>query len=470
MNITDKDVAASYKVLGQYMTPGEVVDFCLSKIQFDCDIVVEPSCGRGAFLDKIRRVVGDKTQVIAIEFDTSLAAEYTGSEQIEIGNFYDFNEGFDRPVHFVGNPPYRSPAHSLTTHEHYVKGLRDKYGVRGMREESVLFFLKTYDLLRECGGRISYILPSAIFKNNSKAFTAFSNFLRQNLKLVSVWNIGDKFEGVGRDLVFADFEIGRSGSTFMLNGQQHKIDEFYGVSSNIIPFQKMFRKTYLGSVPCEGIFMSVRGEPLGHFMERLVGLFSEDISEDNLVSMLSYNGLPHLRALQKGDAKKIQVMLNYIRQAKGLAGFDLSLFENEYNYRSIRHREEDRFYFRHDFLKKAPFVYQLNPKPCASFYFPGNPSSSSADYFGFCPYDVNRNSGPGANRTVPLDGIEDNLTDEFKYYWDQNTKRPYSDVFDYILHISRSSWYRNFKSQNQRFYFGVPRQFDQEWTKLTTSS
>jgi len=463
MNITDKDVAATYKVLGQYMTPGDVADFCLSKLTFDCKTIIEPSCGKGVFLDRIRRRAGDVPQILGIELDPALAAEYSGPETIEVGNFYDLHEWFGEPVHFIGNPPYRSPAYSLTTHESYIKGLRDKYGIKGMREECVLFLLKTFDLIKDVGGRISYILPSAIFKNNSKAFTAFAGFLKQNLKLRAVWDLEREFEGVGRDLVFVDFEVGRSQPTFLLNGDVHETDNFYGVSGDIIPFQKIFQKTHLGSVPCEGIFMSARDEPRDHFVRRLSRLFSEEVSEDNLVSMLSYNGIPHLRALQKGDPKKVQVMLAYVQQARELAGFDRALFEVEEHYKPIRHREEDRWYFRHDFLKHAPFVYQLNPNPCYSFYFPGNPSATSADYFGFCSYDVNRNSGPGANRTVPVNGVEDNLTDEFKAYWNQHTRLPYHEVFQYLLHVSRSDWYRNFKSQNQRFYFGIPKMFDRSF-------
>ena len=86
-------------------------------------------------------------------------------------------------------------------------------------------------------------------------------------------------------------------------------------------------------------------------------------------------------------------------------------FENDDYYKPIKNRgKEDHWYFRDDSLKNVKeFVYQINPNPCKSFYFSGNPSSNSGDYFGFCDYDVNRNVSPGAARCVPVDNLEDNL-------------------------------------------------------------
>ena len=131
--------------------------------------------------------------------------------------------------------------------------------------------------------------------------------------------------------------------------------------------------------------------------------------------------------------------------------------------------KNERFYFRHEFLKKAKFLYQLNPNPCKSFTFPGNPSSSSKDYFEIVEYDVNRNSGPGAQRTIPLDNIENNLTDYFKEYWQKNCGHPYQDVVKYIKHISNSEWYKNTKKNYERFYFGVPKTFDTTFNPNTVT-
>ncbi len=275
--------------------------------------------------------------------------------------------------------------------------------------------------------------------------------------------MGNDFEGVMRDLVYVQFSTNVPEDMFLLNGDMASVDAFYGVEPDIIPFQQIFKKTYLGSVPCESIFLSCKDEPREEFQKRLVKLFRTEVTADNLVELLSHNGKPHLKALQKKDPKKVEVVLRYVEQAKALPGYDVGLFEDIRNYKPIAHRDENRWYFRHEFLKKAPFVYQINPNPCPSFSFPGNPSSTSGDYFRYCDYDMNRNSGPGANRTVPVDNVEQNLTDEFKAYWQENAKLPFVKVFDYLLHVSRSQWYADFKSQNQRFYFGVPKEFDKSF-------
>ena len=36
-------------------------------------------------------------------------------------------------------------------------------------------------------------------------------------------------------------------------------------------------------------------------------------------------------------------------------------------------------------------------------------------------------------------------------------------MFDYLIHISESAWYADYKSKYQRFYFGIPKTFDPTW-------
>ena len=51
--------------------------------------------------------------------------------------------------------------------------------------------------------------------------------------------------------------------------------------------------------------------------------------------------------------------------------------------------------------------------------------------------------------------------------FDKSTKVIYySNLFNYILHISKSEWYKNLKQTCQRFYFGIPREFDKEFLKV----
>lgn len=188
----------------------------------------------------------------------------------------------------------------------------------------------------------------------------------------------------------------------------------------------------------------------------------EDIDKEGLYNKLSYKGKFHLKIFAKPFSseqvqKKLDILLGYVKHMQSMN--ILELFEDENNYKPITNRgDKICYYFRHKRLTSCKeFVYQINPNPCRSFYFPGNPSGTGGDYFGFCDYDVNRNLGPGANRTVPVDNIEENLTDSFKEWWRENTDEPFEKVFDYIIRVSQSDWYKEKKKSSKRFYFCIPK-------------
>lgn len=460
MAITEKDIPEKQNLLGQFLTPDNVADFCLDHTEIKTEFVVEPSCGKGIFLDKIRRKAPE-VSICGVELDQELASQYSGKEYVKIGNFYDFCH-LDFDTTFIGNPPFRSPAYSLSERRNFVKSLMKKYGITNMREESVIFLVHTVDVILQSGhkGYIHYILPKAIFNNNSKAYLSFKKFLRKHTSLTSVWDLPQNFVGVSRDLIYVSFEVGNSGEHYLHNGQSACVSDFYQ-ELDYIPFQKIFKKTNLGSVPCESLFLSIRDEPLGHFTKRLVSLFENKPRESCVLDFLNYKGDLHLKSLSKESKRK--VVVGYIDEIVNLPGFDIDLFKDINNYKPIQHRNEQRWYFRHPFLKKGSFVYELNRDPCESFYFPGNPSKGSTCYFGFCSFDCNRNSSPGANRTVPLAGIGDNLHDDFKKWWDDSCGLPYNCVFDYLIYVSKSKWYKDLKKTCQRFYFGIPKMFDKDY-------
>ena len=99
----------------------------------------------------------------------------------------------------------------------------------------------------------------------------------------------------------------------------------------------------------------------------------------------------------------------------------------------------------------------LNSSPKPSFYFTGNPTKISTDYFGYTEYDVNRNSSPGALRTVPIENIQNNIKDEFIAFWEENTNRPITDIFQYLLSVSKSEWWVKRKKRLNKQYFCIPK-------------
>lgn len=474
MTVINKDVPSKKNLLGQFFTPLEVAEFCVSKINTNAELIIEPSCGEGVFLDLLKKKYPDRL-IYGYELDPEMASHYQGIVPVQVNNFYDFISPIvPNSIAFIGNPPYRSPAYSLTTHKPLVNWLRNKYKVEGVREESVLFILYTFYISELLGipCEAHYILPRAIFQNNSKVFTKFIDFLNINFGVRAVWDLAKEFDSVDRNIVFVSFSSGTKNETILLNDESVLTDSWLGGGKGIIPFQKIFKKTYLGSVPCESIFLSCAKEPKEHFANRLLRLFScsKKLSGNEILEYLAFEGKPHLRALKSGNPDKIKVVSEYVENIKELSGFSLSLFSDLDNYKPIRHREEERWYFRHNFLKFGDFVYQLNPKPCPSITFPGNPSYSSKDYFGYVSYDINRNSGPGAQRLVPIENVEDNLTDWFKNYWSENAKLPYEKVLDYLQWIGQSEWYRLTKKANERFYFGIPEEYNGDWYEESTNS
>ena len=464
-NIQDKRF-----VLGQYFTHPSICEKIVSRICFEDAVVVEPSFGSGNF---IKELVKRDLEIYGIELDEDLYDESlcSGNERmmLENKNFYDFTIDSERKIIFVGNPPYRTPAYSLTTHKDFISRLTKKYNVLGIREEAVFFILHSIDIIlssKRKEGEIHYILPQALLKNNSKFFQRFKEFLKEECEFENIMSIkGKEFENVAQDLICLSLRVGphKKQTKICVDGVMQDIDEYLClVEGDVIPFQKIFKRTYLGSVPCESVLMSISGESKAHFRDRLCKIISDDnLDKRKLHNLLQFSGRFHLKIFEKpfedqAVQDKLSIILSYIENMKEKDGI-IEDFKNLSNYKEINGRSDVRYYFRCTRLKeKKNFVYELNPNPCRSFYFTGNPSSSSTDYFGYCEYDINRNVSPGANRTVPVEGIEDNLTDLFKAWWRRHTKEPYSAVFEYIQYVATTDWYKNRKSTHKRFYFSIP--------------
>jgi hypothetical protein len=297
-------------------------------------------------------------------------------------NFYDWTITTNKKLIFIGNPPYRTPAYSLSTHKDFVLGLTKKYGCLGIREEAVFFILHTIDIIRKnnVDGEIHYILPTSLLKNNSKFFTAFKKFLRDECVFLEIHSIkGTEFEGVSQDLICLSLQVPHTNEncdlplfenkktpqqTVKVDGVDVSLSEYLCLEdSDYIPFQKIFKQTYLGSVPCESLLMSVEGETKEHFKERLCSIISSNsITEDELYEKLQYNGKFHLKVLNgdkdSGAVKsKIQIILSYVKNIQQKENI-ICEFNNIENYKEINGRNNILYYFRCEKLKK---IYDYPP-------------------------------------------------------------------------------------------------------------
>jgi hypothetical protein len=455
--IEQKSIGTIDKFLGQFMTPSTITDSILDNLQNleEDSIFFEPSFGTGNFIQSLIKRGISTEKIIGVEIDKTLYHNFeVKSNNLFNMNYYDFSSKFDGFVHFIGNVPFRTPALSLQTHTSEIKRLTKKYRVSGIREEAVFFILKTIELieLSNVRARISFIIPKSLLTNNSKFFRTFHSLLNEKFRILKVDDLPKNiFDSASLDTCLLDIEYDTSN-----------ISSFLSNTNDYWNFYDIFKRTSLGSVPCESIFLSSANETSLEFKNRLIKLFTQ--SRENILDNLKHNGKAHLKVLNgdQGDLidKKLRVITSYIEEIREKIPNFIDHLQNEEFYKKINHRNEIRFYFRNTELKRMSFVYEINPNPCKSFYFTGNPSSSSTDYFGYCDYDITRNSSPGACRTIPLDGLEQNLTDNFKKWWDEGVKRDYEYIFDLFIKTSKSLWYRQMKQKYKRFYFGIPKDLD----------
>lgn len=467
-NSTLKGTASNKVLLGQYNTPKQTVEVLIKHIEsvsenFENCTFLEPSFGCGNIIEVIKEKY-NFSNIIGYEIDST----YTNVIQkiddenvsLEIKNFYDVESlDIDNCVVVFGNPPYRTPAQSLNNRKKEIKKIKEKYKIGAIKEEAIFFILKTIDLIPE-GSHVFYILPITILQNPTKAFKSFQNIFRKDVKILDVFDVKNEFPNVDQDLVLLHFIKETHDTldyTFKFNGQDMELSKFI-TEEDVFSYHQIFKKTYLGSVPCESIFLSCKGEPKESFINRIKNIFSMDtiVTENNVIDLLSFEGKPHLTALQKNNADKKVTVTRNINTIKN-SNIDFNIFNDESNYKEILHRKEIRYYFRHELLKSFDFIYILNTNTAPSFYFTGNPTKISTDYFGFTDYDCNRNSSPGSIRTIPIENIEDNIKDEFKEFWNKNSTKPISEILNYLLDVSKSDWWKNRKIKLNKQYFSVPK-------------
>lgn len=475
--LEEKNIQSKKYQLGQFFTPVDMVNEILSQIEIDADVIIEPSFGGCGFIEPLVKKFPTK-KVVGVELDEEWflkGKERFPNLELHHSNFYDIAPKLvydTKKVAFVGNVPFRSPAYSLTTHPVYVKKLSHKYEVTGIKEEAVFFIIQTADIMisNHYEGGIHYIIPKSLITNDSKFYKQFKLFLKKYFTIISVLDVDPtKFDNVGQGLIILSMKMTGDSSNYFINhnGNEELVDSVIQLENPDLPFQKIFKKTYLGSVPAESFLLSVQGETKENFKDRLVKIFKNEVTAASLKTDLMADKKYHLKVLSSKDNNKVDAKLSqiseYINNIK-LKVSDLSIFEDLKNYANIQHRKGTRFYFRHNSLKKCGFVYEINPGPQPSFYFTSNPSAGSTDYFGYCDYDITRTSSPGCCRTIPLKGVEDNLTDDFKKYWDSGTNNlPYVFVFNYIKYVAESLWYKEQKHLRKRFYFCIPKQFMSSW-------
>lgn len=136
------------EILGQYFTPDAIVDKMISLIQNN-GVILEPSCGDGAFYNKLIK----QYNTIGLEIDPEIACK--GSKIID---YFEWNNKVDT---IIGNPPY-------VKYKSICKNTLAKLpNVMDTRSNLYLFFIwHSIDLLND-GGELIFIVPRDFVKTTS---------------------------------------------------------------------------------------------------------------------------------------------------------------------------------------------------------------------------------------------------------------------------------------------------------------
>lgn len=175
------------KNLGQVFTEEETVETML-ELRKNSGSILEPSCGPGAFSDKLKGVV-------AIEFDSEICPQYA----LNMDFFdYDISNKFNS---VIGNPPFVGFKEILnTTKAKLNMDLFDK------RSNLYMFFIYKSILHLEPGGELIFINPREFLKATSSV--KLNEFIYNQGTITDIVDIGDQviFPGFSPNCVIFRFE------------------------------------------------------------------------------------------------------------------------------------------------------------------------------------------------------------------------------------------------------------------------
>lgn len=180
-------MALNVETLGQVFTPIRIVSYMLN-LRKNEGIILEPSCGDGAFFNQLDDCVG-------IEFDETVAPKGA-----LVMDFFDYSEEnkFDT---IIGNPPYvRYQDISASTKNKLDMSLFDE------RSNLYLFFIhKCIKHLNE-HGELIFIVPRDFLKATSSI--KLNKFIYEQGTITDIIDLGDEkiFEGATPNCVIFRFE------------------------------------------------------------------------------------------------------------------------------------------------------------------------------------------------------------------------------------------------------------------------
>src|SRR5438067_2926713 len=184
-------------------TPDAIVDRMVAKLfahrtPTPKDRLLDPGCGRGAFIDGVirwaERNSGVVPTIVGYESEPGRYAEavrrFRGQPRVKIvqGDFLAANEGgFD---YVIGNPPY-VPITELSRSE--KKKFRRRFASAEGRFDLYLLFFEQALRLLNLGGRLVFITPEKfLYVHTAKSFRRIlSNYRVREIHLLNEETFGD---------------------------------------------------------------------------------------------------------------------------------------------------------------------------------------------------------------------------------------------------------------------------------------
>ena len=163
------------KLRGGYYTPTEITDFIINwAIRKTDELILEPSCGDGSFLDSIKKhsqkVLTCSDQVIGIELDPKEAekASRYGYKVINNDFFTYYLENIEGKQNFdiiVGNPPFIRYQNFDEKYRIIAFDLMAKHGFHPNRLTNIWlpFLILSCEALKP-DGRLGMVIPAELFQ------------------------------------------------------------------------------------------------------------------------------------------------------------------------------------------------------------------------------------------------------------------------------------------------------------------
>lgn len=188
---------------GQFFTHEEVVDFILDNVPLKKDFsYLDPSCGAGAFLQKLVDRGIPQKNIWGIDIDREPLNLCKDNMKISKTRLFKGNTLKKSPVGkntfdvIIGNPPFKSISKESDLYDHNLPLFRNV--LSGSINLATLMVAKSLDLLKD-GGYLGFVLPKNFLR--VKSFSRLRKFILDNCRILKIYDIDHYFKDVRGDQI-----------------------------------------------------------------------------------------------------------------------------------------------------------------------------------------------------------------------------------------------------------------------------